>query len=117
MKNMSPAAERLTAKIKEIYAINKVDESDFIYQALLNFTPADFDALNPPICEKLWTSDYAFTKRLAGRIFGVSPETIDELEGPVYQTLMMLVPNRFFVWWAMGMYDNTSDESYVQSHD
>lgn len=83
---MTPAAQRLVDAINSIIVNGRQKKKgeSFIDAGLLDrlksMSAADMLALDPPSVDAgLWVSDNGFCRRLGAYIFGVSPETVDEL--------------------------------------
>lgn len=83
---LTPTAQALYDAINSILkaAKSRPKGSGYIDQALVeklkSMTSADMLALDPPSVDAgIWTSDNDFCRRLGAVLFGVSPESVDEL--------------------------------------
>lgn len=83
---LTPPAQVLLDKINRILAEGRNRPKGTTYldkglqEALKAMTTKDMLDLDPPSVEAgLWTNDADFCKRLGARLFGVSPESVDEL--------------------------------------
>lgn len=86
MSQLTPPAQGLVSAINRIVAGAKQKKKGTgfldpgIQDKLKSMSAADMLNLDPPSTEAgLWTSDLDFCKRLGASVFGVSPETVDEL--------------------------------------
>ena len=85
-KKMTPPAQNLKKAIDEILVAAKSRPKAVAFHrqelqdTLKGMTTADMLELDPPGADAgIWTNDTAFCKRLGARLFGVSPESVDEL--------------------------------------
>lgn len=85
-QSLTPSAKILADRIRQILAQGKEKKpgekfhDDALKGALLAMTTQDMLELDPPGIEAgLWTNDYTFCRALGARLFGVSPESVDEL--------------------------------------
>lgn len=98
-KFKSPAAVTLTKELDEI--TRKAGESaslvsENILNVLQNMTPQDIEKLQPPkTSQGLWTDDTVFCKKLGCFLFGVSPETVNELDIGHYYVFLEVVSANF----------------------
>jgi hypothetical protein len=83
---LTPSAQSLLDRLNRILAEGKNRPKGTTYlcrdlqDALKAMTPKDMLELDPPSIEAgIWTNDAGFCKRLGARLFGVSPESVDEL--------------------------------------
>lgn len=83
---ISPPAQRLVDELNRILSAAKSRPKGVAYidsglqDTLKSMTSADMLELDPPSVDAgIWTSDPGFCKRLGARLFGVSPESVDEL--------------------------------------
>lgn len=83
---LTPSAQILMDKLKAILVAAKSRAKGLAYidqgiqDALVSMTASDMLELDPPSVEAgIWTNDTAFCRRLGARLFGVSPESVDEL--------------------------------------
>lgn len=106
---MSPTAQKLNDQIHAILAETKgtgTFVSERIQGQLGLMRPSDLDALDPPpISNGYWTDDNAFCRRLAGRLFEVSPETIDEMNPALYPVMLSIVSQNFLAFLARAIRD------------
>lgn len=102
MKELTPTARQLYDRISDIIAKSKGKKpgegfivSD-LQNALQGMTASDMIALSPPSAEVgVWTADNGFNLRLACRLFGVSPESVQELPWQHYFVLTQIVSANF----------------------
>lgn len=100
---LTPSAQNLYNDISEILRAskkNKTPGEGFISQklqdALRDMTAADMLALAPPSAETgVWTNDTGFCRRLGARIFGVSPESVNELPWQYFLFFVQIVNANF----------------------
>ena len=85
-KKLSPPAQNLKSSLDAILsaAKDRPKGSAYIEQSLQDTLKAlsakDMLAMDPPSVDAgIWTNDLDFCKRLGARLFGVSPESVDEL--------------------------------------
>ena len=83
---MTPTAQALFSSLNAILtaAKGRPKGSAYIDQALQDklkgMTSKDMLALDPPSVDAgIWTNDAGFCRRLGAYLFGVSPESVDEL--------------------------------------
>lgn len=83
---MTPPAQALLSALNSILtaAKSRPKGSAYIDQALQDklkgMTSRDMLALDPPSVDAgIWTNDAGFCRRLGAYLFGVSPESVDEL--------------------------------------
>lgn len=83
---MTPPAQALLSALNTILtaAKSRPKGSAYIDQALQDklkgMTSKDMLALDPPSVDAgIWTNDAGFCRRLGAYLFGVSPESVDEL--------------------------------------
>lgn len=85
-QKLTPPAQSLKNSIDVILvaaksrpkAVGFID--DGLQKTLKGMTSADMLELDPPAVDAgIWTNDTDFCKRLGARLFGVSPESVDEL--------------------------------------
>lgn len=83
---MTPPAQALLSALNAILtaAKSRPRGSAYIDQALQDklkgMTSKDMLALDPPSVDAgIWTNDACFCRRLGAYLFGVSPESVDEL--------------------------------------
>jgi hypothetical protein len=83
---MTPPAQALFSSLNAILtaAKGRPKGSAYIDQALQDklkgMTSKDMLALDPPSVDAgIWTNDAGFCRRLGAYLFGVSPESVDEL--------------------------------------
>ena len=114
MAPLSPPAALLVAKIKEIVAKTSGSGSmvcEDVQTLLEGMRPADLNSLNPPpISNGFLTDDAAFCARLAGHIFGASPESINELPVNYYTILLNIVSQNFFAYLGEAIRDSTPEK-------
>lgn len=85
-QSLTPSAKILADRIRQILidtknsaASTRFHDPDLM-SALRAMTTQDMLDLDPPGIEAgIWTNDYGFCRRLGARLFGVSPESVDEL--------------------------------------
>lgn len=99
---MTPTAQKLADQIQAILAETKGQGtfvSDRVQDKIGQMRPRDIDALQPPpISHGYWTDDNGFCRRLAGHIFDVSPETIDEMPLGLYPIMLSIVSQNFLAF-------------------
>lgn len=83
---LTPSGQRLFDAVNAILIAAKTRPKGRSYidqklqEALKAMSASDMLELEPPSVEAgIWTSDPGFCKRLGARLFGVSPESVDEL--------------------------------------
>ena len=83
---LTPPAQQLLNRLNDILAKAKTKPKGSAYidealqVSLKGMTTADMLTLEPPTVDAgIWTSDPGFCRRLGARLFGVSPEAVDEL--------------------------------------
>lgn len=77
---------------------------DDVLQTLMHMRPSDFDRLCPPPASRgYWTDDNEFCKRLACYVFGVSPETFDEMPAYYYPVVVSIISQNFINFMARAI--------------
>ena len=85
-KKLSPPAQNLRSSLDAILSAAKDRPKGFAYidqvlqDKLKGMASKDMLALDPPSVDAgIWTNDAGFCRRLGAYLFGVSPESVDEL--------------------------------------
>lgn len=99
---LSPSAKQLQGRVIEIMQRSRglppgeglID--DALQAGLTGLSTADMLKLSPPGTDSgVWTNDQGFCVRLGARIFGVSPESVNELPWQHYLFFTQIVAANF----------------------
>lgn len=100
-RQLTPSAKALYDRISGILSAAKLKKEDAfiddaLQSALMDMTTRDMLDLEPPSIDKgVWTNDSAFCIRLGSRIFGVSPESVEELPWQYYMLFTQITAANF----------------------
>lgn len=100
-KQLTPSAKLLYDRLCGIIANSEGKKEEAfvdadLQSALMNLTTKDMLDMNPPPTEcGVWTNDRDFCARLGARIFGVSPESAEELPWQYYLLFIQITAANF----------------------